>query len=283
MMSTGVGGAAPGDDPSDREAGPLLFTLRDKLLASTDDNTAGGGNNNEDEIRVRLVLASQSPRRSEILAMMGLGGRFEAIPSPLDETALQLELLERDTKNTNPKDYTRILAEEKAKALADGLLSLSTSSGRNTPQSIVVLGSDTIVELDGHILEKPQDVADAKRMLAQLSGREHSVHTGVAIVRISSASSSSSGSAVAFLESSFVDTAVVRFARLAEADIEAYVKTGEPMDKAGSYGIQGVGGQFVSGIVGDFFTVMGLPMHRTSRELARVVRGCLLAPSSSSR
>ena len=183
---------------------------------------------------IHLILASQSPRRKEILEMMGLQGRFEVMHSPLDETALQEEL----TKSTQPRDYTRVLAEEKAKALA------SVIPGEHPT---LVLGSDTIVDLDGHILEKPSDEADAKRMLRALSGVQHQVHTGVALYRVNEKG--------AVLAGSFTDTAKVTFAMLSDADIEAYVASGEPMDKAGSYGIQGIGGQLVQCVEGDFFTV----------------------------
>jgi len=260
----------------------LLLSLRDRL---------GPG-----EGKVRLVLASQSPRRSEILSMMGLEGRFEAIPSPLDETSLQLELQggsrhgndggEADGSRAmiaaNPKEYTRILAEEKARALAEELSSPSSPSSSASPT--IVLGSDTIVELDGRILEKPRDESEGRHMLSELSGREHAVHTGVAIVVVLGGAmngADTSGRQERRLESSFTDTAVVRFTKLTKADIDSYVETGEPMDKAGSYGIQGIGGQFVSGIEGDFFTVMGLPMHRVSVELARVVQKLLMDSSSS--
>lgn len=180
----------------------------------------------------KLILASQSPRRREILEMMGLKGLFEATPSPLDETKLQKELVAR---NLSPPEYTRVLAEDKAKALAI------------TRQNGLVLGSDTIVDLDGVILEKPRDASDAKRMLRMLSGVQHSVHTGVALYTVKEGSVE--------LVRSFTETAKVQFATLSEVDIEAYVASGEPMDKAGAYGIQGMGGQMVSAVNGDFFAV----------------------------
>lgn len=189
--------------------------------------------------KVRLVLASQSPRRREILDMMGLKGKFETTPSPLDESALQMELL----STTDPADYVRILAEQKALALAE-VLRPPESIGT----TIIVLGGDTIVAFDGCILEKPVNPADAERMLSILQGNQHDVHTGVALVRFNSG-----GEHV--LLNSFTDTAKVQFAALSEADIATYVATGEPLDKAGSYGIQGIGGQMVSSIEGDFFTV----------------------------
>ena len=202
------------------------------------------------DIDVKLILASQSPRRREILDMMGLGGKYTACPSPLDESSLQQRL-----QNEDPKVYTRFLAEAKAKALAETL---------TTSIPTLVLGSDTIVDLGGKILEKPSDSDAAVGMLRQLSARFHQVHTGVAIYIAANNEIQ--------LFSSFTDTANVLFADLSEEDIHAYVKTGEPMDKAGAYGIQAIGGQFVVKVEGDFFTVMGLPMHRVSAELARAIQ-----------
>jgi septum formation protein len=204
---------------------------------------------------IALILASQSPRRREILDMMGLKDKFTATPSPLDESALQVRLAKE-----NPVHYTRKLAEEKAKALGVAISSTVT-------KPTLVLGSDTIVDLDGKILEKPKDESEAKQMLSSLSERTHSVHTGVAFYHVST----SSNNGAPILITSFTDTAQVSFAKLSEADIDAYIATGEPMDKAGSYGIQGIGGQIVSNVVGDFFTVMGLPMHRTSKALAQAI------------
>jgi len=207
----------------------------------------------------RLVLASQSPRRREILDMMGLAGRFDATPSPLDESAVQSRL--RSQPTVDPLVYTQTLAEEKARALAE------TLDPPSDQKAILVLGSDTIVDLEGVILEKPVDQEDAIQTVGRLSGRQHYVHTGVAIYAVCPGSPATCTKVV-----SFVDTATVTFAKLSTSDIEAYVKTGEPMDKAGSYGIQGVGGQLVERVEGDFFTVMGLPMHRVSRELSKAIR-----------
>lgn len=214
---------------------------------------------------IDLILASQSPRRREILDMMGLEGKFTPTPSPLDESALQIQLKEK-----NPIDYTRILAEEKAKALAMDIM-IKTQQQR----PVLVLGSDTIVDLDGAILEKPTDEADAKRMLSRLSGRNHCVHTGVAVYLVPATTGSSNDDATATLMASFTDTAKVCFAQYNESDMDAYIATKEPMDKAGSYGIQGIGGQFVKFVEGDFFTVMGLPMHRTSLVLAEAISNIL--------
>jgi len=202
---------------------------------------------------VKLILASQSPRRREILDMMGLAGLYTAQPSPLDETALQIRLAQ--STDITPQEYTLRLAQEKSKALA-----LQLSDDASTT-STLVLGSDTIVDLDGMILEKPIDEASAKSMLESLSSKSHQVHTAVALYHVVGTTYT--------LVDSFVDTAQVTFASLREDDILNYIATQEPMDKAGSYGIQGIGGQFVESISGDFFSVMGLPMHRTSKLLTK--------------
>jgi septum formation protein len=128
-----------------------------------------------------------------------------------------------------------------------------------------ILGSDTIVDKDGMILEKPKSEEDARRMLSLLSGSWHEVHTGVAIYKVNHRTDE------VLLVSSFTETAQVKFTMLSDEDIDAYVQTGEPMDKAGGYGIQGIGGQIVERLEGDFFAVMGLPMHRLSGELAKAL------------
>ena len=273
--------------------------------------------NDETEYDYELVLASQSPRRREILDMMGLSSRYRVQPSPLDESKLQEELRlgglrghssnnatkneERNgnsSRNTSsplgidPVEYTKRLAEAKAEALAIAeleqhfQLQQQQEKKRIRKKVILYLGSDTIVEIDDKILEKPNSVEEAQTMLSTMSGRQHHVHTGVALYGVAVPVSVDAGnnSAVNILEkvedknsngysrvtllASFVETATVEFAVLSLEDIDAYIETGEPMDKAGSYGIQGIGGQFVTNISGDFFTVMGLPMHRTSTLLA---------------
>lgn len=215
---------------------------------------------------VHLVLASASPRRREILDMMGLGGKYTVQPSPLDEESLQTEL---NAQNLSSIDYTHRLAQAKAHALA-----VAQEASCSLTSTTFYLGSDTIVELDDMVLEKPKSTNQAKEMLRKLSGRDHHVHTGVAIYKVTPRCSevATTTTTTTTLVSSFVDTAQVTFTTLSEQDIEAYVQSGEPMDKAGSYGIQGIGGQFVSGLTGDFFTVMGLPMHKTSRALAQAIR-----------
>lgn len=187
-----------------------------------------------------LVLASQSPRRRELLAQAGLGVSnfsFERVNPDIDETPLPEE---------SPANYVSRLAVEKAKA------GLALCADIQAP---VVLGSDTIVVLDGKLLGKPEDEADARAMLAALSGRSHQVMTAVALT---------DG------QRTVCDTVTtkVEFASLTERDIMAYVASGEPMDKAGAYGIQGLGGIFVEAIDGSYSAVVGLPLVETRRLLA---------------
>jgi septum formation protein len=178
-----------------------------------------------------LVLASGSPRRRELLE--GLGVRFTVRPVDLDESPLPDE---------DPRDYVLRLAIEKAAA-------------RVEPGELV-LAADTTVVVDGEILGKPQDDEDARRMLRLLAGREHAVLTGIAL--------NGSGKAAE------VDETLVRFAPLSEAEIDWYVATGEPRDKAGAYAIQGLGSLFVEGVEGSYSNVVGLPVPRMYRLFARL-------------
>ena len=181
-----------------------------------------------------LVLASQSPRRSEILRQAGIP--FTVRVADVDESVLGAE---------SPADYVRRLAEAKAYAIeaADGE---------------TVLGADTTVVIDGEILAKPADAADARRMLVRLSGRRHEVLTGICLRR--------GGHAIR----DYATTGVV-FAALSDREIDEYVASGEPMDKAGAYAIQGLASKFVERIEGDYFNVMGLPVAL----VYRLLRGSL--------
>jgi len=244
----------------------LLISLREHLLELDNDEppastSTSTNNQNKSKQKIGLILASQSPRRLEILNMMGLQGLFTVNPSPLDESLLQQQL----QGTTDPIEYTRTLAVEKAMALAQSLVDQKPTKSKAAAASttmLLVLGSDTIVAHEDHILEKPVDEADAIRMLSQLQGQQHSVHTGVALVAVrhgcclgDDTDDDATATATVQLVEAFTDTAQVTFAPLSVTDIAAYVATGEPMDKAGSYGIQGIGGQFVTAIDGDFFTV----------------------------
>ena len=177
-----------------------------------------------------LVLASQSPRRREILTAAGI-----------DFVARGVSVPEEHRAGESPESYVLRLAESKARAVGAG-------SGD------IVLGADTVVVLGGQILEKPRDDADAARMLALLSGREHDVITGICLL---------------LGDRKILDMASTRvyFATLSEADIEAYVASGEPMDKAGAYAIQGLASKFIHRIEGDYFNVVGLPVALVHRHL----------------
>ena len=173
-----------------------------------------------------LVLASQSPRRAELIGRLGL--RFEVAPADIDESYLPHE---------NPPAHAERLAREKAETIAAA-----------RPDALVV-GSDTIVVIDGEVLGKPRDGRHAVEMLMRLSGREHEVCTGIAVAQ---------GGRV----ESGLERVRVRFRELDARACEEYVATGEPMDKAGAYGIQGFGSAIVECIDGDYFAVMGLPVVR---------------------
>lgn len=185
----------------------------------------------------RLILASQSPRRSQLLAMLGL--RFEVRPADIDETWPPHE---------EPTPHAERLAREKAGAVAAGL--------RPASEDVLVIGSDTVVALDGVVVGKPADAEGAVRMLLQLQGRTHLVATGIAVA--------ANGSVL-----SEVECVRVHFRGFDEATARAYVGTGEPLDKAGAYGIQGYGSTLVDRIEGDFFAVMGFPIARFIGLLAR--------------
>ena len=176
-----------------------------------------------------LILASASPRRRELLATLDLP--FSVMPAHVDE---------RHRAAEPPAAYVARLAREKAEQLAE------------QHPSAWVLGADTVVVLDPCILGKPTDVAEARAMLRRLSGRQHTVMTGVAVVH--------RGRGVTQCD---VVSTRVRFHTLQDADIDAYIATGEPFDKAGAYAVQGVGGQFVAALDGCYNNVVGLPLQRT--------------------
>jgi len=181
-----------------------------------------------------LVLASASPRRRELLAQVGY--RFEVVPAHLPEDPRPGE---------DPVVYVTRLAREKAEAVYRELT--ANPERKADGQPLVVLGADTTVTLDSTILGKPEDAADAARILRLLSGRTHRVITGVALV-------TAKGVEVA------AEVTAVRFLTLSDEDIAGYIATGEPMDKAGAYGIQGHAARWIPRIEGCYFNVMGLPL-----------------------
>ena len=178
-----------------------------------------------------IYLASQSPRRQELLAQLGV--RFETIDASVHE---QLQAGE------SPEQYVSRVAREKAGA---GLFKLGGQA------QALVLGADTDVVIDGDVLGKPEDAGQAAALLRRLSGRTHQVHTAVWLVS-------------AGRESSATVSTDVRFAELSDSEIADYIATGEPFGKAGAYAIQGRAAAFIAGISGSYSGVMGLPLHETS-------------------
>lgn len=195
----------------------------------------------------RLIVASASPRRHDLLRAAGF--EFAVVPADIDESPLAGE---------DAATYVERLASAKAEAVAAGLRSGARGAGVSDVgvPDVVVLGADTIVELDGALLGKPVDTADAITTLRRLRGRTHRVMTAVAVVTTGTASRESR-------ITSAIRSTEVRFRALTDSEIEGYVATGEPLDKAGSYAIQGAGGAFVERIIGDYDNVVGLPVEVT--------------------
>lgn len=183
----------------------------------------------------KIILASKSPRRREILEKAGYD--IEIRVQDADETL---------PAGITPEKAVRMLAEIKASAV-----------NRNAGEAVI--GADTVVAVDGEILGKPKNENDAFLMLRRLSGREHEVFTGVCVV-------TDNGKTV------FSDCSTVKFRNLTDEEIRAYIKSGEPMDKAGAYGIQGLGGKFASVISGSFYNVMGFPIELFNKKFLEILK-----------
>ncbi len=190
--------------------------------------------NNLDKTMKNIILASQSPRRKELLEKCGIP--FTCIPADIDET------LQKDLSLTKA---VREISYLKAKAILEA-----------HPDSIVI-GSDTIVALQGVVLGKPKTKEKAFEMLKRLQGNTHEVITGIAIIS---------------QQRTFKDVSVskVTFASMSDEEINEYIETGECFDKAGGYGIQGIGGRFISHIEGDYYSIMGLPLNIVYEELKNI-------------
>lgn len=183
-----------------------------------------------------IILASQSPRRRELLQQMGLRG-FRVLAPDVDETA---------DERIPPSQLVEELSLRKARAVA-----------RQVGEDDIIIAADTVVALEGAVLGKPRDEGEAFAMLSALSGNRHRVYTGVTVLwgeRVLTA----------------CESTAVTFRELESEEISHYIATGEPMDKAGAYGIQGLGALLVSGMEGDYFNVMGLPVFRLGRMLAEL-------------
>jgi septum formation protein len=177
----------------------------------------------------QLILASASPRRSEILK--AVGWKFEKQVADLDETELE---------NENPADYVVRLAREKALAVAGKI------------ENGLILGADTTVVIENEIIGKPKDLADAAEMLGKLSGRWHEVLTGVALVKKNDGKTEIQAD---------LERTKVKFFPLSDSEINYLVERGEPLDKAGAYAVQGVAALFIERIEGDYWNVVGLPVQ----------------------
>jgi septum formation protein len=188
------------------------------------------------EKETKIILASASPRRADLLRNIGV--EFELEPSQVQE---------RPHSGEAPPDYIIRIARAKVVAIA------------RRRESGLVIGADTIVVLDGRLLGKPENEEGARHMLRQLSGKWHAVMTGIALY-----------DAATRREVADFDKTLVRFAQMTDKEIDWYVGTGEPMDKAGSYAIQGLGGLFVDEIAGNYYNVVGMPLpllYRLARRL----------------
>ncbi|HEY6264934.1 MAG TPA: Maf family protein [Candidatus Acidoferrum sp.] len=183
---------------------------------------------------MKLILASASPRRAEILREAAIP--FTVLSSAVDETPFPGE---------SPQDHVRRLASAKAELAAARAVGPA-----------IVIAADTVVTLEGRILGKPRSSDDARRMLEMLSGRTHSVVTGVALIRLPDAE-----------QRTFVETTLVHFDKLSEEELNRYLATDEPYDKAGAYAIQGRAGRFIPRIEGCYFNVVGLPLARLQHSL----------------
>ncbi|GLJ52264.1 hypothetical protein SUGI_1111850 [Cryptomeria japonica] len=204
----------------------------------------------------RIILASASPRRAELLR--GLGLEIEIVPSTFAEN------LDKSAYS-NPGEYAAETAMCKAIDVTRNMLQVV---GGKRPD--LVIGADTVVELHRKILEKPEDEKDAFNMLSNLSGCEHKVYTGVSLVLSPLIPDPKIGDPP--VVRTFWEETKVEFANIEDVAINAYVNSGEPMDKAGAYGIQGIGGTFVKSIFGCFFNVMGFPIHRFAAEIDQLVK-----------
>jgi septum formation protein len=186
---------------------------------------------------MKLILASSSPRRAKVLRNAGFV--FEVRPAEVLETRLPQEAAE---------DYVRRVAQTKAHVVAE--------QARAAGERAIVVAADTIVLAEDQILGKPKDAEDARRMLRLLSGKTHEVLTALCVINISTGK-----------ELLYVEKTRVEFLKMSEEEIESYIQTGEPFDKAGAYGIQGIAGRFATRIEGCYFNVLGLPLSRLSTTL----------------
>lgn len=203
---------------------------------------------------LRIILASASPRRKELLTQIGLS--FEIITADVEEHA----------QSSSPWEIVEELSATKAGAVLDMLISeagkktIAKESTECPGEDLLIIGADTIVACDGMILGKPADEREACAMLELLQGRVHQVYTGVTLYKYSACDGVTECR-------QFHEKTDVIFSAMSKEEIEAYVATGDPLDKAGSYGIQGLCARYISGIHGDYNNVVGLPVGRLYQEM----------------
>ena len=191
---------------------------------------------------MRIILASASPRRRELLEQIGLS--FEILPSHVEENA----------KAKTPEKLVEFLSAQKAEAVFAAV---------SEEESVLVIGADTVVARKGNILGKPKDKKAAVKMLKQLAGKAHHVYTGVTLIYRPERAEKP----CQVRKKTFHEATKVRFYPMTREEIQAYVATGEPLDKAGAYGIQGVFARYVERLEGDYSNVVGLPVGRLYQEL----------------
>lgn len=208
-------------------------------------------------VPINVILASSSPRRYELLNDAGVRFRVQTPSVPVDESLEPDEL-------AAPEEAVKKLAERKAGAVVQDILAVN-------PVGLgIVIGADTMVVLDGSVYGKPFSADDARRMLRELSGRTHEVLTGVSVWLVLLGEGDQGNVSLAYR--SFVEKSQVTFKELADEQIDAYVATGETIDKAGAYAIQGKGAELVAGYEGDYDNIVGLPVTRLLNEFPDLLR-----------
>lgn len=211
---------------------------------------------------IQFVLASQSPRRKELLQRLGIS--FQVITSDVSE----------EVSSNDPVMITSVLANRKAMAVAEGLLCRDGTLWMKEPlvdgttlrvgpaDKAIVIGADTVVVSDGVILGKPKTVVEARKMMHRLTEGTHEVYTGVALLTLQDGRQDRSRT--------FHEKTVVHVGTMDEFELEEYITSKEPYDKAGGYGIQGEFCKYITGIEGDYYNVVGLPLHRLHQELKKL-------------
>ena len=214
---------------------------------------------------MKIVLGSASPRRRELLKQVGL--EFEVVVSDVEEKVT----------SAVPHKVVEELSVQKADGVLDVLLKKQDEAQgqENFADEMLIIGADTIVACDGQILGKPKDEEDAKEMLRRLQGRTHEVYTGVTVLHVKQ-NRGTTGSNIGLNEvkveyRTFHEMTKVVFCAMSEGEIENYVASGDPLDKAGAYGIQGLCARYISGIEGDYNNVVGLPVGRLYQEIKDIL------------